>query len=567
MVFDMKRTECNLCGSHYYEIVYENKDSDSPDELQQEQQYRISEGELLKPQKVFKCNVCNLIFAELEERDNYYSDKYERMIDGEYLAEERGRRLASDKILSRIMKYKDSGKLLDIGCANGFFLDQAKKKGFAVQGVELSEWAAQYAREKLQLDVFQGTLSEAAFPDGSFDVVVMLDVIEHLVDPKEMLLEIRRILKRDGILYISTPNIASFMSRILQARWWGINKYHLYYFSKQTLERMLDACGFKVRKYLPHLRIFSVNYWARRCASYSSRLFTFLDTVASIGKVGHYLLKINLHDQLEVIVVKARKLDFLAHSLTVKKKKEVKENQTVTVVLPAYNAEKTLQRTVEDIPRRSVQSIILVDDHSSDRTVAIAHELGLRVYRHSRNKGYGANQKTCYAKALEAGADIIVMVHPDYQYDPSTIPRLIRPIQLGEADAVFGSRMMKGGALEGGMPLWKHNVNILLTAFENVVLGTFLTEYHSGFRAYSADYLKTVNFEMNSDKFVFDTEIIVQGLIHHFKIEEIPIQTRYFDEASKIKFWPSVAYGLGIVVTMIKYLLHKNNLFTFKQFE
>ncbi|MFH1754040.1 MAG: glycosyltransferase family 2 protein [Candidatus Omnitrophota bacterium] len=168
---------------------------------------------------------------------------------------------------------------------------------------------------------------------------------------------------------------------------------------------------------------------------------------------------------------------------------------------------------------------------------------------------------------MEEGADIVIMVHPDYQYDPAILPNLIKPIQSGEADAVFGSRMMKGGALLGGMPLWKHNANILLTAFENIAMRTYLTEFHSGFRAYSADLLKTVNFEANSDKFVFDTEIIAQALMHHFKIEEIPIQTRYFDEASSIKLLPSILYGFGIIWTMIKFALHSKGIYKFKQFE
>jgi glycosyltransferase involved in cell wall biosynthesis len=179
------------------------------------------------------------------------------------------------------------------------------------------------------------------------------------------------------------------------------------------------------------------------------------------------------------------------------------------VVLPAYNAVRTLERTLTDIPRAAVDEILLVDDASTDGTADLARKLGIKVVVHPRNQGYGGNQKTCYRTALEIGADIVVMVHPDYQYDPTVIPDLIAPIQKGAADAVFGSRMMKHGALEGGMPLWKHNANILLTALENVVLGTYLTEFHSGFRAYSARYLNHVAFERNSDGFVFDTEIIV----------------------------------------------------------
>ncbi|OGW91349.1 MAG: glycosyl transferase family 2 [Omnitrophica bacterium RIFCSPHIGHO2_02_FULL_63_14] len=239
----------------------------------------------------------------------------------------------------------------------------------------------------------------------------------------------------------------------------------------------------------------------------------------------------------------------------------------VVAVLPAYNAQSTLERTVTDIDRSVVDEIILVDDSSRDRTVQIAKKLGLKVFEHASNRGYGANQKTCYDKALEAGAEIVIMVHPDYQYDPRIIPQLIGPIARGEADAVFGSRMMKGGALEGGMPLWKHNANILLTAFENMVLGTYLTEYHSGFRAYSARLLRRVNYHANSDGFVFDTEIIVQALANHFKIDEVPIRTRYFEEASSIRLGPSIVYGLGILRVMAGYALHRRGIQRNKKYE
>ena len=236
------------------------------------------------------------------------------------------------------------------------------------------------------------------------------------------------------------------------------------------------------------------------------------------------------------------------------------------VVLPAYNAAKTLKKTLDDIPKEFVDDIILVDDASKDNTPQVARQLGLKVFLHAKNTGYGSNQKTCYQKALELGADIVVMVHPDYQYDPKVIPQLLEPIKNGTADAVFGSRMMKGGALEGGMPLWKHNANILLTALENVVLHTYLTEYHSGFRAYSAKALKNIRFTDNSDGFVFDTEIIVQILLKGFKIDEVPIRTRYFPEASVVRFWQGVGYGLGILKTMLKYILHKKGIIKFKQF-
>lgn len=243
------------------------------------------------------------------------------------------------------------------------------------------------------------------------------------------------------------------------------------------------------------------------------------------------------------------------------------QKKKVIIVLPAYNAAKTLEKTVRDIPKGIADEVILVDDCSHDQTVEIAKKLGLFVIAHPKNLGYGGNQKTCYTQALLHGADVVVMLHPDYQYDPKMVPELVEPILGGEVDAVFGSRMMKGGALEGGMPLWKHNANILLTALENVVLSTYLTEYHSGFRAYSRRALERIAFKSNSNGFVFDTEIIVQLHLHGFKIEEVPIKTRYFDEASTIRFWPSCIYGLGILWTLFKFLLHRYTFIRFTQFQ
>jgi glycosyltransferase involved in cell wall biosynthesis len=228
----------------------------------------------------------------------------------------------------------------------------------------------------------------------------------------------------------------------------------------------------------------------------------------------------------------------------------------VAVVMPAYNAEKTLARTYADVPKDWVDDVILVDDASRDRTVEEARRLGLYVVTHPKNRGYGGNQKTCYRTALERGADIVVMVHPDHQYDPTVIPDLIGPLLERRCDAVFGSRMLGGRPLQGGMPKWKYLGNILLTAIENATFLIYLTEYHSGFRAYSRAYLEQVNLEANSDRFVFDTEIIAQGVAKGLKIREIPIETRYFDEASQIAFGPSVRYGLAILKTMMLFKLH-----------
>jgi glycosyltransferase involved in cell wall biosynthesis len=229
----------------------------------------------------------------------------------------------------------------------------------------------------------------------------------------------------------------------------------------------------------------------------------------------------------------------------------------ICVVMPAYNAEHTLERTHRDLPLDWVDDIVLVDDASRDRTVEVARGLGIHTLVHPRNRGYGGNQKTCYREALARGADIVVMVHPDHQYDPRYIPQLVEPLLAGGCDAVFGSRMLGGRPLEGGMPKWKYFANLALTALSNATFYAFLSEYHSGLRAYSRRYLEAVALEENSDDFVFDTEIIAQGVWKGMRIREIPIATRYFDEASQIGFWRSVRYGFAILHVLLRYKLHK----------
>jgi len=239
----------------------------------------------------------------------------------------------------------------------------------------------------------------------------------------------------------------------------------------------------------------------------------------------------------------------------------------IFIVLPAYNAAKTLTRTLDEIPSEYRKNIILVDDASKDNTVEVAQKAGLTVIVHEKNRGYGGNQKTCYTQALKRGADLIVMLHPDHQYDAKVIPQMIKPIINGDADAVFGSRMLGGRPLEGGMPWWKYTANVLLTAVANLVFRRYLTEIHSGFRAYSRKYLETVCFMENSDDFIFDTEIIAQGMMNNLTFQETPIDTRYFPEASSINLLRSIVYGFGILGVLAKFWTHRTGLKQFKQFK
>jgi len=243
------------------------------------------------------------------------------------------------------------------------------------------------------------------------------------------------------------------------------------------------------------------------------------------------------------------------------------EKAKVVVVMPAYNAAKTLRITYEAIPKEDVDSVILVDDGSRDETLKIAKELNLEVFVHARNYGYGGNQKTCYTEALKAGADIIVMLHPDYQYDPTLLPNVVAPIKEGEADVVLGSRLLGGNVMQQGMPWWKFLGNRFLTGVQNWILGQELSEYHTGYRAFSRRVLEEVPFLLNSDNFVFDQEMLVQTIHLGFSIKEVPVPTRYFAEASSASFTASVRYGLSILVLLVRYLLHRWSIIAQRQFE
>ena len=231
----------------------------------------------------------------------------------------------------------------------------------------------------------------------------------------------------------------------------------------------------------------------------------------------------------------------------------------IAVVLPAYNAEKTLEATVRELPDL-VDTCILVDDHSSDRTVEIARRLGLQYYVHDRNYGYGRNQQTCYREALAAGADVVIMVHPDYQYTPRLVTAMASMVAYGVYDVVLGSRIIGGTALRGGMPLYKYIANRLLTAFENLFLGIKLSEYHTGYRAFSRDVLSRLPLGENSDDFVFDNQLLAQCAYFGFRIGEVSCPTKYFDEASSFNFRRSGTYGLGVMKTTLQFALQRAGL-------
>lgn len=238
----------------------------------------------------------------------------------------------------------------------------------------------------------------------------------------------------------------------------------------------------------------------------------------------------------------------------------------IVIVMPAYNAARTLQQTYSEVPLEVVDEVLLVDDGSSDATVGVAREIGLTTFLHKNNLGYGRNQKTCYREALRRNADIIIMVHPDYQYSPKLIVPMAGMIAYGEYDVVLGSRILGTGALAGGMPLYKYVSNRILTAIQNILLNYKLSEYHTGYRAFSREVLESLPLEENTDDFVFDNEMLAQVIYFGYRIGEISCPTRYFAEASSINFRRSVKYGLGVLATSFKFRLQKMGVGQFRIF-
>jgi glycosyltransferase involved in cell wall biosynthesis len=244
------------------------------------------------------------------------------------------------------------------------------------------------------------------------------------------------------------------------------------------------------------------------------------------------------------------------------------DGKRLVIIMPAYNAEKTLERTYEQLPHDIVDKIILVDDASVDKTVDIAKKLGITTFVHEKNKGYGANQKTCYRHALEEAADIIVMLHPDYQYEPRVIPFAAGFIITDICDIIIGSRIRtRREALGGGMPLYKYLSNRFLTAIENMVLGQNLGDFHSGFRVYKREVIEKIDYLHNSDDFIFDTEFLVQAIYNGFRVGDIPIPARYFPESSSINFGRSLRYGIQTLWVMVKYILQHTGVLHFRLFK
>jgi 2-polyprenyl-3-methyl-5-hydroxy-6-metoxy-1,4-benzoquinol methylase len=471
---------------------------------------------------------------------------YRETQDASYLAEEIGRRATAGRLLDLIGERVPAGRLLDVGCGPGLLLDEARARGYEAVGLELSRDAAAHASETLGLDVREEPLESFEDLDG-FDAVVLADVIEHLEDPVGGIERCVALLRPGGVLCVVTPDPSSAAARVAGRRWWGYLPAHTCLLPRRTLRELLLAAGLVVTADVALVRTFAARRWVAGLAERAGRLEPPIARVA--GRLpADASLSLSLGDER---VVLAQRVDVLEAPEPAMEDRG--QDTAVHVVLPAYRAAATIPAVVAEMPRRVADRALLVDDCSDDDTTAVALEHGLDVLRHPVNLGYGGSQKSGYTRALLDGADVIVMVHADDQYDPGLVPRIVAPIVAGDADMVIGSRLLEDHAIAGGMPRWKWLGNRLLTEAENRAFGVHFSEYHTGYRAFSAELLRSIPFLRNSDGFVFDQQLFAQVIAQGARVLEVPIPTRYFHEASSVGFTTSVRYGLGTLRVLARY--------------
>jgi SAM-dependent methyltransferase len=495
---------------------------------------------------LYHCHECGTVQQPSLPQGEALLDVYRRMSDDDYLTEESGRRRTAQRLLDLIAEHVPAGRLLDVGSGHGLLLDEARQRGYQVEGLELSRSAASYAREALGLTVREVPVEDASLDGERFDAIVLTDVLEHLDHPARTLDRCAELLAPGGVLMVVTPDPASRTARLARGRWWGYLPSHLCLIPRVTLHELLSARGLVLAADVPLVRSFSFSYWVAGLAERGGPIGAPLRRLARA--IPERALSLSLGDER---VLLARKVEVLKPARPLVQDRGGPSN--VCVVLPAYKAERTIDRVAESLPVEAIDRALLVDDHSPDGTVDAALAAGFEVLVHPRNRGYGGNQKTCYSRAALDGADVIVMVHADNQYDASLVAEMVGPIEAGEAEVVIGSRLLEDDAISGGMPRWKWLGNRFLTSLENLAFRRGYSEYHTGYRAFSVPFLRTIPFLRNSDGFVFDQEIFTQIVAADARVVELNIPTRYFLEASSVSFWRSVEYGLRTLAVLARF--------------
>jgi SAM-dependent methyltransferase len=533
---------CGICGGSLALRYFGRNGEPAPGDFSPTNHSLGTHGDILA------CGECGTLQQPglLQHRD--LAELYREMRDDAYLQEEPGRRRTARRLLELIGNQVPEGRWLDVGSGHGLLLDEARSRGYETVGLEVSSAGAAFARDALALDVREQTVDELDETEG-FDVITLIDVLEHLSDPVATIERCHELLAPDGVLCIVTPDPSSLTARLAARRWWALIPAHSYLVPRLTLLELLTARGLVIVADIPFVRSFSASYWLAGLSE-RSKLLAFAGGKVTSMLGEHFSLSVSLRDERIVLASKVQ---------TRKPPRRLVEDRgcdpKVHVVLPAYNAADTIGFVAETLPTAAADRALLVDDASPDNTSDIALREGFEVIRHPTNRGYGANQKTCYVRAALDGADIVVMVHADHQYDPGLVAEMVRPIAEGRADIVIGSRLLEDKAIAGGMPRWKWVGNRLLTAIENRAFGRSHSEYHTGYRAFSVDFLRTIPFLRNSDSFVFDQEIFAQIVARGGTVVELAIPTRYFLEASSVSFAKSVDYGLRTLWVLVRFRL------------
>jgi len=537
----MSRTEsCGICGGTLGMRHRGGNRTPAPDQLSP------TNHPLGEYADILKCKECATLQQPSLLEHGDLAGLYREMRDDAYLEEEGGRRRTACRLLDLVGKQVESGRLLDVGCGHGLLLDEAQKRGYDTLGLEVSSASAAFGREAFNLDIREHTAEELA-DEERFDVITLIDVLEHLSDPLGTIARCHRLLAPNGVLCVVTPDPSSRTARLAGRRWWALVPAHSYLIPRLTLLELLTARGLVIAADEPLVRSFSLGYWLAGLTERSGRLpLLYSKTLKALLRWA--TVSMSLGDERVVV---ASKVETLAppRRLVDDRGREPK----VHVVLPAYNAASTIGFVAETLPTAAADRALLVDDCSPDETTPIALREGFEVIRHPANRGYGANQKTCYVRAALDGADIVVMVHADHQYDPGLVGEMAKPIAEGCADVVIGSRLLGDEAIAGGMPRWKWIGNRFLTAIENYTFRRSHSEYHTGYRAFSVEFLRTIPFLRNSDNFVFDQEIFAQITAQGGRVDELAIPTRYFLEASSVSFFKSVEYGLQTLRVLIRF--------------
>jgi SAM-dependent methyltransferase len=497
----------------------------------------------------YRCLECGTVQQPSLPAAEELHSLYRRMRDDRYLLEEEGRRQTARRLLDLLAAHVRAGRMLDVGCGHGLLLDEARLRGYDVLGVELSSDGVRHAREALGLPVLQTAFQDAELEPRSFDAIVMTDVFEHLDDPQRALDVCCELLAPGGALVLTTPDPSSVTARLAGRRWWSYLLAHRCLVPRVTVRELLAARGLVAVGEHPYVRVFTYRYWLQGMS----------ERARPLGSHGAAVLHLLPHRRLLAAAMRdewtyiARRTEVLAP--TRPRVHDRDKNVKVHAVIPAHNAQRTIARVAQALPVDAIDRALVVDDASTDGTIAAALAAGLEVLPHPVNRGYGANQKTCYVTAALDGADIVVMVHGDNQYDPALVANMTEPIEDGRADVVIGSRLLKDEAIMGGMPRWKWLGNRALTAVENAGFRRKYSEYHTGYRAFSIRFLKEVAFLRNSDDFVFDQEIFAQIVSTGARVVELAIPTRYFLEASSVSFRASVKYGVKTLAILVRFRL------------